>query len=119
MKSYNDSHLCCLDCAAPITISVFIFSSTNFGLSLCMHCQATFKEKSRKTTKETLDLYIALRKKKVPAELEKWDGHKTIDIAVVPARVNIEVDGQQHNFLPLQSSFIATCLTVVTWVSLK
>lgn len=30
-------------------------------------------------------------------ELEKWDGHKHIDIAIVEAKVNIEVDGKQHN----------------------
>jgi hypothetical protein len=36
-----------------------------------------------------------LKKREVPAELEKFDGHKTIDIAVADARVNIEVDGSQ------------------------
>jgi very-short-patch-repair endonuclease len=34
----------------------------------------------------------------VPAELEKFDGYKTIDIAVVEAKVNIEVDGMQHKY---------------------
>ena len=34
----------------------------------------------------------------VPAELEKWDGFKTIDIAVTDAKVNIEVDGLHHNY---------------------
>jgi very-short-patch-repair endonuclease len=31
-------------------------------------------------------------------ELEKWDGHKHIDIAITQCKVNIEVDGGQHNF---------------------
>ena len=34
----------------------------------------------------------------VPAELEKYDGYKTIDIAVTDAKVNIEVDGAHHNY---------------------
>ena len=33
----------------------------------------------------------------VPAELEKYDGFKHIDIAVTDAKVNIEVDGIHHN----------------------
>ncbi len=41
---------------------------------------------------------IELKRRGVPAELEKWDGKKTIDIAVVEAKVNIEVDGGQHNY---------------------
>jgi len=50
------------------------------------------------TTSETLALYFALRERGVPAELEKFDGHKTIDIAVTDAKVNIEVDGAHHNY---------------------
>ena len=42
-------------------------------------------------------LYFLLRKKGIPAELEKSDGFKTIDIAVVKAKLNIEVDGSHHN----------------------
>lgn len=38
-------------------------------------------------------LYFSLREREVPAELEKFDGYKTIDIAVVEVKVNIEVAG--------------------------
>jgi very-short-patch-repair endonuclease len=48
-------------------------------------------------TKEQLELYNALKKRGAPAKLEKWDGHKHIDIAIPEARVNIEVDGIHHN----------------------
>ena len=48
-------------------------------------------------------LYFALKERDVPAELEKFDGFKTIDIAVPEAKVNIEVDGQHHNFNPQQA----------------
>ena len=32
----------------------------------------------------------------MPAQLEKYDGYKNVDIAVVEARVNIEIDGVHH-----------------------
>jgi len=83
--------------------AVYNYSTTHFGLPLCVVCQQDFKVKSQKATKHALELYIALRCREVPAELEKWDGHKTIDIAVTEARVNIEVDGMQHNFNPAQA----------------
>jgi very-short-patch-repair endonuclease len=38
-------------------------------------------------------LYLSLKSRGVPAELEKFDGYRTIDIAVVGAKVNIELDG--------------------------
>ena len=50
------------------------------------------------TTYETIRLYFALKKRGVPAEMEKFDGYKHIDIAIPEARVNIEVDGGHHNF---------------------
>jgi very-short-patch-repair endonuclease len=70
----------------------------NFEISLCVPCQEEFKIKSQKATPLAVALYKELKKRGVPAELEKWDGNKTIDIAVVDAKVNIEVDGGQHNF---------------------
>jgi very-short-patch-repair endonuclease len=48
-------------------------------------------------------LYFALKKRGVPAKLEKCDGFKTIDIAVPDAKVNIEVDGGHHNFSSIQA----------------
>ena len=47
-------------------------------------------------TPEARALYHALVKLGIPAELEKYDGYKTIDIAITRAKVNIEVDGPQH-----------------------
>ena len=43
-------------------------------------------------------MYLSLKSRGVPAELEKFDGYKTIDIAVVDAKVNIEVDGPDRNY---------------------
>ena len=50
-----------------------------------------------KTTDEVITLYFALKERGVPAKIEKYDGHKHIDIAIPEARVNIEVDGTHHN----------------------
>ena len=52
---------------------------------------------SKTTTPEAYMLYRALIRREVPAFLEKWDGHKHIDIAVPEAKFNIEVDGKHHN----------------------
>jgi len=52
---------------------------------------------STQTTEEALKLYFALKKRGVPAELEKFDGYKHIDIAIPEAKINIEVDGKHHN----------------------
>ena len=51
----------------------------------------------KQPTLEAKDLHQALIDEGVPAELEKWDGHKHIDIAIVESRINIEVDGEHHN----------------------
>lgn len=47
-------------------------------------------------------LYDALIKKGVNAQSEYWDGHKTIDIAILEAKLYIEVDGLQHFIDPEQ-----------------
>lgn len=50
------------------------------------------------STLEAVQLYFALKERGVPAELEKYDGFKHIDIAITKAKVNIEVDGGHHNY---------------------
>lgn len=93
-------HFNCNHCQIVIDKRVSEYSRDNFGHPLCMDCQDWLRQKIDDTsvTKTTFDLYIALKLRGVPAELEKFDGYKTIDIAVVEAKVNIEVDGGQHNF---------------------
>jgi very-short-patch-repair endonuclease len=65
---------------------------------LCRVCQKNFGHRSEKITKEARDLFQALLKRGVPAELEKEVGYMTVDIAIPDAMVNIEVDGGHHNF---------------------
>lgn len=93
----------CLECGDEISFKVYEYSINKFGVPLCIEDQHWVIEMETKTTEETLKLYFALKERNVPAEIEKNDGYKTIDIAVVEAKVNIEVDGQQHNFNPHQA----------------
>ncbi len=86
----------CIECKYSLEWEVFNYSLENFGVPLCRNHQDWLRGVD--TTEETIELYFALRKRGVPAQLEKFDGFKTIDIAVPEAKVNIEVDGQHHNF---------------------
>lgn len=56
------------------------------------------KVENKKYSKYSENLYKTLLSRGLPVELEKFDGHKTIDIACVPAKLNIEIDGIQHAF---------------------
>lgn len=86
----------CRNCSAAINQHVIAYSTETFGYPLCISCQQDVGNKFNYSTKETINLYFSLRERGVPAELEKFDGYKTVDIAVAEARVNIEVDGEQH-----------------------
>jgi len=54
-------------------------------------------------TPHSIVLFLELLKRGIRAELEKFDGYKTIDIAIVEAKINIEVDGTHHNHSPEQA----------------
>ncbi len=104
----------CSVCKKTITRKEYEFSKSRFKRALCRYHQKNFKSNKivskgkkmygypkavkRKSTPEARKLYYALSSRGVPVELEKWDGHKHIDIAITHAKVNIEVDGAQHNF---------------------
>jgi very-short-patch-repair endonuclease len=106
----------CSKCGKRIGPGVFGHSVSKYGKPLCMNCQPQTKasyvnssEPSRlilmdghgsldpKITPEARRLGEILLRKGWPVEFEKWDGHKHIDIAIVEAKVNIEVDGPLHN----------------------
>jgi very-short-patch-repair endonuclease len=96
MKFYQKWHDC-LHCHRPIDGEVYNFSINKYKYPLCVVCQEWFETKPVRITSEAVELYLSLRLRGVSAELEKFDGYKVIDIAVVDARINIEVDA------PLQS----------------
>jgi hypothetical protein len=86
----------CIECNNNLTRGVYEFSVEKFGIPLCMPHQDWLQDMEPRSTYETISLYFALKERNVPALLEKFDGHKTIDIAVPHAKVNIEVDGGHH-----------------------
>ena len=111
MKHYEKMHSC-LHCHSYIDEKVYTWSTTNFGFQLCYTCQSSINLNNN--TAEATKLYLSLKKRGVPAELEKFDGYKTIDIAVVDAKVNIEVDSHQHISNPKQalSALKRTCFSI-------
>ena len=50
-----------------------------------------------KPTKQVMMLADALKQRGVILEIEKWDGHKHIDIYIPNDNLYIEVDGLQHS----------------------
>ncbi|MFN8283651.1 MAG: hypothetical protein U0U67_10580 [Chitinophagales bacterium] len=94
MKYYNEK---CIECGSYLSEGVIVFSQNNYGVTLCIQHQQWINNMQDITTRETIRLYFALKERGVPAELEKFDGYKHIDIAIPEARINIEVDGRHHN----------------------
>ena len=47
-------------------------------------------------TRYSKALYNSLKARGIEAKLEHWDGHKSVDIAILPAKLYIEVDGIHH-----------------------
>jgi very-short-patch-repair endonuclease len=88
----------CIECGKPLTYKVVEYSSVNYGVLLCIEHQNWIEYISTVTTEETIRLYCALKERGVPAQIEKFDGYKHIDIAIPEAKVNIEVDGRHHNY---------------------
>ena len=53
-------------------------------------------------TKQVKALNKSLQEKGISTELEYWDGHKHIDIAILSSKIYIEVDGLHHFTDPRQ-----------------
>ncbi len=83
----------CSICKKLITHGIYEYSCDRYREPLCIQHQKT---SSPYSTPEARKLCYALIKRGIPAELEKFDGFKHIDIAIPELRVNIEVDGRQH-----------------------
>jgi very-short-patch-repair endonuclease len=56
----------------------------------------------RQTSWQTARLCKALKENGVNAINEYYDGHKTVDIAILRAKIFIEIDGLQHFIDPKQ-----------------
>lgn len=88
----------CVECCIELDNAVSKYSKENFGFHLCMQHQNFINDMRYKSTPYSIDLYLALRERGIPAILEKFDGFKTIDIAIPSHKINIEVDGGHHVF---------------------
>jgi len=82
----------CLQCDSRIDASVFQFAVRKYKFPLCEDCQIWFVGKVFHTTRETIQLYFALKHKGIPVQLEKHLGHKRVAIVVREAKVQIEVE---------------------------
>ena len=96
MKKFTEHH--CLKCHYSIYDSVADYSESRLGFKLCKNCQKWLKEADPVLTSESKLFFLGLRARGINAELEKFDGHKHIDIAITQAnsRLNIEIDGSHH-----------------------
>uniref|UniRef100_UPI003216BCF1 hypothetical protein n=1 Tax=uncultured Draconibacterium sp. TaxID=1573823 RepID=UPI003216BCF1 len=88
----------CVECNRAIYPNEYKYSISRFNIPLCREHQDWIQYMSTQTTFEAIRLYFALKLRGVPAELEKFDGFKHIDIAIPEAKINIEVDGGHHNY---------------------
>jgi very-short-patch-repair endonuclease len=88
----------CNVCKGTISENVYLYSMDKFGKALCMtHQKAFFTPNQRsKVTPQAFRLSRALNDLRVQHELEYWDGHKHVDIAIPSAKLFIELDGSQH-----------------------
>src|ERR1017187_3443713 len=92
----------CLKCEMPISEKEESYSVKLMGGRFCIQCQRDLDYSFFNATPEERKLFIALLKEGYPAQIQKDDGYKTIDIAIPDAMLNIEVDGRQHIYNPEQ-----------------
>jgi very-short-patch-repair endonuclease len=90
----------CNECGKTISEEVHRFSKDHYSRALCMEHQPKPANKSHykkpEPTPQALKLGNLLKSMGHKVEFEKYDGYKHIDIAIVDKKVNIEVDGGQH-----------------------
>lgn len=91
----------CIECHEYLEDKVYTYSLKEFGAPLCRYHQDTIR--NSKATPKATQLYFELKRRGIKAHLEKWDGYKSIDIAIPQFKLNIEVDGGQHNSDPDQA----------------
>jgi len=102
----------CNECKRPISRKVYDWSKGKYGRALCREHQPKIAVAGRVWVKPKLEYKITPEAKRLGeilmqrghhVQFEKWDGHKHIDIAITESKVNIEIDGPQHNLNPKQA----------------
>ena len=93
----------CSSCQNFVSDKEYNYSIDNFGKVLCRECQGKYAnlknkhaKRKEKSTPEAQKIYEILLKSGINAKLEQWDGLKHINIAIPDYKVNIEIDGKQH-----------------------
>ena len=88
----------CLNCNDALTDPETYHSVNRFGHPLCSSCQQELKVKLEQTSRATIKLYFLLKQRGINVELEKDEMLNSFDIAIVNAKVNIEVDTPQTSY---------------------
>ena len=87
----------CMCCTDPIDYREYTDTMDSFGIALCQPCTRNYISKLPQCEPLERKLYAALLNKGIKgAELQYFDGYKTVDIAIQSARLHIEVDGPHH-----------------------
>lgn len=87
----------CMCCNDAIDYREYTSSLDSFGIAMCQVCTRNYKSKLEQSEPLERVLYAALVKKGIKgAELQYFDGFKTVDIAILPAKLHIEIDGSHH-----------------------
>lgn len=94
----------CSKCEQFVSDKELDYSVENYGQILCRTCQDKYhhyREHYEKVKKRSTEFAIKLQQSLVKmgfdARLEQYDKHKHIDIAIPSHKLNIEIDGPQHN----------------------
>ena len=93
----------CMNCNEEIVETDLFTSTSQLGYPLCINCHHELAPKVKKSTREALRLYFSLRRKGISAELEKFDGFKTVDIAIKDAKLNIELESRKPHYNPYEA----------------
>lgn len=88
----------CAKCRKKLSQKVADYSIKNYGIFICFDDQQKIKRRFNRATPTAKKLFSKLIQAGIPAKLEHNDGHKSIDIAIPKAKLNIEVDGKHHHF---------------------
>jgi very-short-patch-repair endonuclease len=87
----------CMCCPDPIDYREYTYTMDSYGIAMCSTCTRHYISKLPQSEPLERILYAALLNKGIKgAELQYFDGFKTVDIAILPARLHIEIDGSHH-----------------------
>ena len=103
MEPTNKEVSNCVVCDSPVSGKELEDSLKKHAFHVCYKCQrkATqkideYKYKINSPTEIQALLYYALLDRNIDAEFEYSDGKKSVDIAILPSKIYIEIDGMYH-----------------------